>query len=56
MADGAKTNYYVPILGDCFARNEAYLGHLKSDLYFRIWFVGASRFPNAFTPTLTRSA
>jgi hypothetical protein len=52
MAIGAKKTYYVPILGDCFARNEAYLGHLKSDLYFRIWFVGASRFPNVYIPTL----
>jgi hypothetical protein len=52
MANGVKTNYYVPILGDCFARNEAYLGHLRSDLYFRIWFVGASRFPNTNIPTL----
>ena len=52
MGNGWKYTYHVPILGDCFARNEAYLGHLKSDLYFRIWFVGASRFPNAFIPTL----
>ena len=53
MANGVKKTYYVPILGDCFARNEAYLGHLKSDLYFRIWFVGASRFPNTNIPTLS---
>jgi hypothetical protein len=52
MAVGVKSNYFVPILGDCFARNEAYLGHLRSDLYFRIWFVGASRFPNTNIPTL----
>ena len=39
------TTYYVPILGDCFCRNSAYLGHLKSDLFVRVWFKG----PTAFT-------
>jgi hypothetical protein len=51
---GDRGTYYVPILGDVFARNEAYLGHLKSDLYIRVWFVGASRFPSSlYIPTLT---
>jgi hypothetical protein len=57
MGAGVKATYHVPILGDVFARNEAYLGHLKSDLYIRVWFVGASRFPNSsgtvYIPTLT---
>jgi len=48
--------YYIPILGDVFARNEAYLGHLRSDLYFRVWFKGASAFRNLGNgpPTLGR--
>ena len=45
MFPGERFTYYIPIIGDCFARNEAYLGHLKSDLYFRVWFRG----PSAFT-------
>jgi hypothetical protein len=39
------TTYYIPILGDCFCRNSAYLGHLKSDLFIRVWFRGPSAFP-----------
>jgi hypothetical protein len=42
---GAPANtYYIPILGCPFSRNEAFLGHLRSDLYIRVWFKGPSAF------------
>jgi hypothetical protein len=54
MAVGAKASYFVPILNCPFGRNEAYLGHIKSDIFIRVWFVGASRFPTGNIPTLTK--
>ena len=50
--NSGPTSFYIPLIGDCFCRNEAYLGHLRSDLYFRVWFRGASAFVNSGPPTL----
>jgi hypothetical protein len=47
------TTYYIPILGDCFCRNSAYLGHLKSDLFVRVWFKGPSAFTSLVGPPPT---
>ena len=47
------TNFYIPILGDCFCRNSAYLGHLKSDLFVRVWFKGPSAFTSLVGPPPT---
>lgn len=48
IAAGAVGIILAPILNEVFSRNEAYLGHLRSDMYLRVWFKGASAFDWGF--------
>ena len=55
MAPGETRTFYVPLTDNVFATNKIFAGGLRSDLYFRCWFRGASAFildPTGTPPAL----
>jgi hypothetical protein len=52
ILNGVAVETYIPLLNEVFSRNEVFLGHLRSDMYLRIWFKGPSALNGGLPPTL----